>query len=472
MAVIEADYLVVGAGAIGMAFTDSLIAESGADVVMVDRRHGPGGHWNDDYPFVRLHQPSALYGVVSRRLGHDRIDEGGPNAGFYERATAAELCDYYGRVLDEHLIPSGQVRFLGMHDYIGEVSGEFELRSLVTGKTTSVRVRRSLVDATYMESSLPSTHAPSFGVDPDARLVTPNELVSLSAPASAFTVIGAGKTAMDACCWLVDNGVAADAIRWIRPRDAWTNDRAAIQPLRLVGAFTQWLASQNEASAEAEDLRDLLHRLEDNGVLFRLDPNVEPSFYRGAILSEYERTTLRSIENVVRLGRVAHIGPERIELEEGSIPTDTTHVHVDCTAAGLAASPNRPIFEDDRITPQWVQAGIAPFSAALIGYVEATRDDDSDKNRLCPPNGFTPEADARNYARGWATTQRAVRAWMDEPDVNEWLSQCRLSPLGNAGDYLSDPAAMESLMRMLQLQEAAIDNLERVLADDKAVTHA
>ena len=155
---------------------------------------------------------------------------------------------------------------------------------------------------------------------------------------------------MDACCWLVDNGVAPDAIRWIRPRDAWTNDRAAIQPLRLVGAFAQWLASQNEASAEAEDLRDLLHRLEDNGVLIRLDPNVEPSFFRGAILSEYERTTLRSIENVVRLGRVVHIGAERIELEEGSIPTDTTHVHVDCTAAGLAASPNRPIFEDDRIT--------------------------------------------------------------------------------------------------------------------------
>ena len=48
-------------------------------------------------------------------------------------------------------------------------------------------------------------------------------------------MIGAGKTAMDTCCWLVDNGVDPDAIRWIRPRDSWTNDRAAIQPLRLVG---------------------------------------------------------------------------------------------------------------------------------------------------------------------------------------------------------------------------------------------
>ena len=99
---IETDYLVVGAGASGMAFTDALIAASDAEVVMVDRRHRPGGHWNDDYPFVRLHQPSALYGVASRPLGQDRIDEAGINAGFYERATAAEICDYYGRVLDEH----------------------------------------------------------------------------------------------------------------------------------------------------------------------------------------------------------------------------------------------------------------------------------------------------------------------------------------------------------------------------------
>lgn len=89
---IETDYLVVGAGASGMAFTDALIADSDADVVMVDRRHHPGGHWNDAYPFVRLHQPSAYYGVNSRPLGNDRIDETGPNAGFYERATAAEVC--------------------------------------------------------------------------------------------------------------------------------------------------------------------------------------------------------------------------------------------------------------------------------------------------------------------------------------------------------------------------------------------
>ena len=109
---IETDYLVVGAGAAGMAFTDALIAASDADVVLVDRRHRPGGHWNDAYPFVRLHGPSALYGVNSRSQGSDSIEQTGPNSGFYPRATAAEICDYYQRVLDEQLLPSGRVRFL------------------------------------------------------------------------------------------------------------------------------------------------------------------------------------------------------------------------------------------------------------------------------------------------------------------------------------------------------------------------
>lgn len=41
---IETDYLVIGAGAMGMAFTDTLITESGARVVMIDRACQPGGH--------------------------------------------------------------------------------------------------------------------------------------------------------------------------------------------------------------------------------------------------------------------------------------------------------------------------------------------------------------------------------------------------------------------------------------------
>src|SRR5579872_3976215 len=95
---IEADYLVVGAGALGMGFVDTLIQNSDADVVMIDRRHRPGGHWLDSYPFVRLHQPSMNYGVNSTPLGLDRIDLDGREAGFYERASGPEICSYFDEI--------------------------------------------------------------------------------------------------------------------------------------------------------------------------------------------------------------------------------------------------------------------------------------------------------------------------------------------------------------------------------------
>ena len=48
----DTDYLIVGAGAVGLAFADSLISNSDAKVVIVDKNQHPGGHWNFAYDFV------------------------------------------------------------------------------------------------------------------------------------------------------------------------------------------------------------------------------------------------------------------------------------------------------------------------------------------------------------------------------------------------------------------------------------
>ena len=199
MDAIETDYLVIGAGAAGMAFADALIAASDAEVVLVDRRHGPGGHWHDAYPFVRLHGPSALYGVNSRRLGSDVIDRDGPNAPHHPRATAAEICAYYQQVLDEQLLPSGRVRFFGMSDY-GAARDGHQFTSRLTGQTTMIRVRRRVVDARYLEPSIPATHVPPFGIESGTRLIPVNDLVGLSSQASGFTILGGGKTAIERAC--------------------------------------------------------------------------------------------------------------------------------------------------------------------------------------------------------------------------------------------------------------------------------
>ena len=78
----------------GMAFADTLVAESDADVIIVDRHARPGAHWNDAYPFVRLHQASTFYGVSSRPARHDhahhvRLEQRAQWQKAFERMQAA-----------------------------------------------------------------------------------------------------------------------------------------------------------------------------------------------------------------------------------------------------------------------------------------------------------------------------------------------------------------------------------------------
>lgn len=462
MTEIRTDYLVVGAGAAGMAFVDALTEGSDCDVVMVDRRHGPGGHWIDAYPFVRLHQASANYGVNSRALGGDRIDTTGPNAGYYERASGLEICDYFRRVLDEHLVPSGKVRFFGMHDYAGDWADEHTVTSRLTGRTVSVRVRRKVVDGTYLETSVPATHAPTFTVDADAHLVPVGDLVDVADPPGGYTILGAGKTAMDACNWLLDAGVDPDRIRWVRPRDAWLMDRASVQPLDLVASTVEALSLAVESLAQADDVEDLFRRLEACGQLARLDPTVEPTMFRGAILSGPEREALQQIDRVIRQGRVVHLGADRIVLEQGTIPTGRAELHVDCTAYGFRIAPPRPIFEPRRITLQSLMGGFTTFNAALVGCVEAVRADDAEKNRLCPP---TPQPDRpADWIRVICGALRMFAVCADQPDLMAWVQGSRLSLTRGSSTHLQDPRMQSALVRWTGHADAAMENGKRLLA--------
>jgi NAD(P)-binding Rossmann-like domain len=457
MPTIETDYLVVGAGASAMAFTDVLVAESNADVVMVDRRHAPGGHWNSAYPFVRLHQPAAFYGVNSRMLGTGTIDTDGPNAGWYERVTAAEILDYFQRVLNEVLLASGRVRFFAMSDYERAPTGEHRFTSRLTGETTTVVVRRKIVDATYLETSVPSTHEPSFAVDPAVRFIAVNDLVTQSGPTSGYTVIGAGKTSMDACLWLLDNGVAPTTIRWIRPRDAWLYNRQYFQPLDLVSWLMEGVSLTLEAAANAQSPHDLFARLEACGQLVRLDTAVEPTMFRCATVSPSELESLRRIEHVVRLGRVTHIGVDHIELADGSIPTDAQQIHVDCTGDGLPREPARPIFESDRITLQQVRTCQPSFNAALIGFVESSRDDDAEKNRLCPPNPYPVQA--TDWIGAQKISQSAETAWGETPDVAQWMDHSRLNVARGFADHFDEPLMQTAIGRYLEFNGPAMERL-------------
>ena len=174
---IETDYLVIGAGAVGLAFADTLLAEtdSQTSITIIDRHSQPGGHWNDAYPFVALHQPSAFYGVNSMPPGNNRKDTFGSNAGCYELASGAEVTSYFDKVMHQSLLPSGRVSYHPMCDYLGD--GKFV--SILSGIETQVTVRKKTVDATYYGTTVPATHTPKFKVASDAWLVTPTGLAQL-----------------------------------------------------------------------------------------------------------------------------------------------------------------------------------------------------------------------------------------------------------------------------------------------------
>ena len=417
---IEADYLVVGAGASGMAFADALTRHAEVRVALVDRQHGPGGHWLDAYPFVRLHQASSFYGVASTMLGSGSIQREGPEAGLHERASAPEICAYYERVLNEQLVPSGRVEFHPNCEYLGD--GSFVSR--VSGQRYQARPDCRMVDARYLAPEIPATTAPPFGVAEGVRVLPVNELPRLETAPAEFVIVGAGKTATDACVWLLKSGVDPNSICWVRPREPWMFDRAVLQPDPTV--FIGMAADIMEAASAASSPDDLFLRMEAAGVMLRLDPSVTPTMAKTPTLAQWELELLLSIGRVVRLGHVRGVAPGRIELDDGDAAIHRDAVVVHCAASGLQYPPLIPIWGDEAITIQPVRAGFPCLAAALIGYVEATREDDAEKNRVCRPSPLS------NTPTDWALMQvlggRASLAFTAEPDIKEWVDGVALNP--------------------------------------------
>jgi hypothetical protein len=455
--VTSTDYLIVGSGASGLAFADSLIEEDpGAELLLVDRRPGPGGHWLDAYPFVRLHTPSSYYGVNSLRLGEDRIDESGENAGFYERATGAELRAYFAEVASR-LTKTGRVRIMYEHEHLGPGDPGAQVRDLATGALVDVEVRRKVVDARYLEASIPATHKPPFEIEEGVRVVPVNDLPAVAEPGTQYTVLGSGKTAADACTWLLDNDVAPDRIRSVRPRDHWFHHRRHYQGLDLVGDNMEGISLDAQAGAEAKDLEDLFARLEDSGRLVRLTPSANATMYRGTMLSPTELDRLRQIEDVVRLGRVQRIERDRLVLTEGEAETGPEVIHVDCTAHGLKDAPPVPVFQDGRIVLQQIRQNSPTFNSALIAFVEVHRSEDADRNRLCPPNPYSSSVGdwPGMSRRTWVVEQR----WLGEQDLAGWIAESRLNLLKGLPDHAGDPAVKGAVERFLTYVGPAIDRL-------------
>lgn len=460
---LEADYLIVGAGAVAMAFADTLLSDSDASLIIVDRRHKPGGHWNDSYPFVRLHGPSINYGVNSQALGTGRVDRTGLNKGLHELASGHEICAYFDQVMRHRFLPSGRVTYLPLHDYAGDGVAS----SLVTGARVSLAARRKIVDVTLADTRVPATHPPPFRVAPAVRLVAPNGLVDLKGPCAGFVVIGAGKTAIDTVVWLLEQGTDPRDIRWIRPRDQWLYNRKGLQISYdfFVGTCGS-MASEMEAARDARSIGDLFTRLEGAGVLRRIDPQVEPTMYRCAIVSEAELAQLRRVTDVVRLGHVRAIEPDRIVLDGGEVPTSPGHVHVHCCADGIPRHPRQPIFQDRSIKVQHVASCSPTFSGALLAHLEATVASDAEKNAICRPIPFPDEP--ADWLRIVLTNAHNREAWLARPEIRAWLLAARLdgvTAMLDRAEKEGEASHKDVLDRFRQATPPGLAQVARLLAE-------
>ncbi len=451
---LETDYLVVGAGAMGMAFTDALIDHADVHVTIVDRRHGCGGHWQDAYPFVQLHQASMFYGVASTVLGTGAVQRQGPESGLQERARRSEIQHYYDDILHRRFVGSGRVTFLGGSEYHFDGSSHL-VTSRVSGESTRVEVRRRVVDATYLSPTIPATTPPPFGVADDAAVVTINELATLVDAPSSYVVVGSGKTATDGIVWLLTNGVEADRIVWVRPREPWMLNRAVVQPDPAVAL--RLAADTMGAAAESESLDDLFMRLEAAGVMLRIDRDMVPTMAKTPTLGAWELDLLRTVENVVRLGHIEYVAAHEMVLDRGVVPLAPGSLVVHCAASGLQYPQLVPVWGPDKIRLQTIRVGFPCFCAALVGLVEATRDDDRERNRVCPPNTL-PDNPA-NWAQMQVRGTLAARAYGAEPDIAAWANACALNPARVEPSRREEPQVQAAVARLADVAEHGLSRM-------------
>ena len=221
-----------------------------------------------------------------------------------------------------------------------------------------------------------------------------------------------------------------------------------------------------EAAAQAGSEEDLFARLDHSAQFRRVERTAPATMYKSATIADWELELLRGITNVVRLGHVTRIERDRIVLERGEVPTRASHLHVHCAADGLRRPPALPIFAGERITLQPVRTGLVSFNAALVAFVEAHRDDDAEKNRLCPPNPL-PDS-ALDWARTTLIQMRAGRAMSKESDIQRWLEGARLNPMRGIRGRAGDPAVQLASRRFAESVGPGLARLQQLVEQAEA----
>jgi hypothetical protein len=460
----ECDYLIVGGGASGLAFADSLLAHCTAApspvVVIADSHRTPGGQWNDSYSFVRLHQPSAGYGVETEQLE--------PNGDENHLASREEIVRYYQSVVQK-LEKNHGAAFVGgakvdlSKDGCKQLDGGrgWEYKICHGEALKSIVVKKRLVDARYLQPDLPVDTKPTFAYDASKIVCAPvNVLNDQMANKRHFVVVGAGKTGMDAIYRLLTRAeVHPDNILWVKPNEMWITARENIGScMELLRDCAVMNREQEKLSMGAAFLE-----WEKQGRVYRLDTTTVPTKFRDATLDKDELEVIRRVTNVVRNGRVREIRSSDGALVfgdgtvsslpwDGSSPEDTLYVH--CSAGAFnytkQSSDEEAVFAPGKIVVQDVYGtpGFC-FVGSIIGRLEAMgcRLTDKERNEMCLAPRFNPGAavpplgpsggdlgDVLSSDHGFVQRLANLRKWRSVPELRKWMENHRLFNLKGLGD--------------------------------------
>jgi len=364
---LEVDYLVIGGGAMSAAFIDALLdRDRSATIAIIERRDRLGGHWNNAYPFVRLHQPAAFYGVNSIQLGKGGAD----------LSALPEIQEYYHKVT-KRFEKSGQVSFYGGHEYLGDN----KIAPIADPENiTTFKVNKRLVNGTYMAVEIPSVHPPKFEVADDIPFMPLNDLITQYDKWEQFYVLGCGKTGMDAVLFLLRNGVAGEKIHWVMPNDSWCLDRDYLQVGRIMGTVLE----HSDAIIKNDKAHKVFEQLERVGGIIRIDKAVAPTKWKCATVSPEEMAELEAVQNRIRKGRIKRLTRDGIEFADETIAFPQAALFVNCTADALAAKTPTPIFSERRIDLQSVFFCQQVFGAAAIAGLETSKCTDKMRNWIKP----------------------------------------------------------------------------------------
>jgi hypothetical protein len=252
-------------------------------------------------------------------------------------------------------------------------------------------------------------------------------------------------------------------LTWIKPRESWVLDRAAIQPgSQFAKGVLADFSNQLAAVHEAQSIADLFDRLETKGCPLRIDRSVEPTMCRCAILSRAELQQLRRIADVVRMGHVRSVEPGRVTLDGGTRDIEGSALYIDCSADGLAHREPTTVFSGEHISLQPVRTCQPAFSAAVIAHVEAAYPDDDTRNAFCGPVTYPREP--ADWLRMMLVFNKNQLQWFSDPDMMAWVDATRLNVLHHVATGVS-ARAREKIISVLSSQLPVVnDKLEEVLA--------